>query len=164
MPKTDSADYLTRRWQRNIRMGGLGITLGMTVLFGLFTLGHAWSWLQTGVPNVRLFIFLGAFRVFLIGPMFASSAAGGQLFITNGGLVRRSVVRRGGGWHVEVFRREDSVLVVHPLNPRAWQMTLHAEAGFVGGLLTPTECAMLLAAWRSPLPPPKATALADLAE
>ncbi len=160
LPKGDSGDYLARRWLRSIRMGGMG----MTVLFGLFTLGHAWDSLQTGAPTVRFLLFLVSFLVSLIGPMFAFSTVGEQLFVTNGGLVRRRVVRRGGGWHVEVFRREDSVLVVHPLNPQAWRMLLRNEAGSIKVLLTSTECAMMLAAWRSPLPPPEATALADLAE
>ena len=160
LPKTDSADYLTRRWQRNIRMGGLG----MTVLFGLFTLGHAWDSLQTGAPTPRLLLFSVSFLISLIGPMFAFSMAGGQLFVANGGLVRRRAVRRGGGWQVEVFRREDSVLVMHPVNPNVWRILLRNEAGSFKVLLTATECAMLLAAWRSPLPPPTAEALADLVE
>ena len=158
--KSDSASYLTRRWRRAIYMMGNPYAWAYTCLVLTW---QAWLSIKRGKATHEIYLLLASLLVPLAGLMFGFLLASRQLFVTNGGLVRR-VARRGGGWHVEVFRREDSVLIVYPVNPKIWRMLLRNKSGLLKVLLTPIECAMLLAAWRSPLPPPTAEALADLAE
>jgi hypothetical protein len=77
-------------------------------------------------------------------------------FIVPGGVLVRGPTFGAFGGNVRLYTPDGTLLVLQPHAASGWQASLcHQERRVGSRRLTPLECAALLIAWRSALPPPE---------
>jgi len=132
------------------------------VFVAVITLTETVRLLQTGRPTVKFGMFLG-FTAWLVWGLRASPnwQSSCQWALVPGGLIRR-VPARKSSWRLHLFEPAKSILILTGYHGH-WSYAYVADAAQSGSLqLRRSELDLLLAAWLSPLRPPRLEEIADL--
>lgn len=159
MTRSDQRAF--RRLRRNMRMKGVG-----WVIVGLFAfncvIAALESWRRQRV-TWQLVYWPALLVVMLWLPAAGGLIRGKQWFAVPGGVVLRKGHALARQWNVHVFDRRRSLLCVYRNFREQWGFAVADSTTAATGFGTNQEMTLLLRAWLSPLEPPPAEQLSDLA-
>ncbi len=150
-------------WQyvvRNVHMKGGWFVVAA---FGFNVVIHGLMAIRTGRITWQLAMWSSMFAATLLIPVGSAGTSRRQALAVPGGLLVRKAGKRRSGWDLHLFTRERAVLMVYQAGRKQWMIvTADGERRErVAG--TRREVEFALWAWLSPLPPPDAARLSDLA-